>query len=137
VILNLERLSMNIVTSPDAPAPAGHYSQATIAGGLVFVSGQLPLRPPSMEIPDGIDAQLIQAMKNVEHILLAAGSSLEKLVSVQLFITDVALWPAVNRVYAQVMGSSKPARTIVPVGPLHYGALIEINAIAQIADHVE
>jgi 2-iminobutanoate/2-iminopropanoate deaminase len=86
-----------------------------------------------MDIPEGIGAQLVQAMKNVEHILLAAGSSLERLVSVQLFIADVSLWPEVNRVYAQVMGSSKPARTIVPVGPLHYGALIEINAIGAIA----
>ena len=127
---------MNTVSSPHAPAPAGHYSQATTAGGLVFVSGQLPLRPPSMEIPEGIGEQLVQAMKNVEHILLAAGSSLERLVSVQLFIADVSLWPEVNRVYAQLMGSSKPARTIVPVGPLHYGALIEINAIGEIADHV-
>lgn len=128
---------MNIVSSPNAPVPAGHYSQATLAAGLVFVSGQLPLRAPSMEIPEGIEAQLIQAMKNVEHILLAAGSSLAKLVSIQLFIADVSLWPEVNRVYAQFMGSSKPARTIVPVGTLHYGALIEINAIASIADHLE
>jgi 2-iminobutanoate/2-iminopropanoate deaminase len=127
---------MNTILSPHAPAPAGHYSQATTAGGMVYVSGQLPLCPPSMDIPEGIGAQLIQAMKNVEHILLAAGSSLERLVSVQLFITDVSLWPEVNRVYAQVMGASKPARTIVPVGPLHYGALIEINAIGEIADHV-
>jgi 2-iminobutanoate/2-iminopropanoate deaminase len=127
---------MNTITSPHAPAPAGHYSQARTAGGMVYVSGQLPLCPPSMAIPEGIAAQLIQAMKNVEHILLAAGSSLEQLVSVQLFITDVSLWPEVNRVYAQVMGASRPARTIVPVGPLHYGALIEINAIGEIADHV-
>jgi 2-iminobutanoate/2-iminopropanoate deaminase len=128
---------MHKVSSPHAPAPAGHYSQATVAAGLVFVSGQLPLRPPSMEIPEGLEAQLIQAMRNVEQILLAAGSSLAKLVSVQLFITDVGLWPEVNRVYAQLMGESKPARTIVPVGPLHYGALVEINAIAEIADRLE
>lgn len=128
---------MHKVSSPHAPAPAGHYSQATVAAGLVFVSGQLPLRPPSMEIPEGIEAQLIQAMRNVEQILLAAGTSLAKLVSVQLFITDVGLWPEVNRVYAQLMGESKPARTIVPVGPLHYGALVEINAIAEIADRLE
>lgn len=128
---------MNTVSSPDAPAPAGHYSQAKIAAGLVFVSGQLPLQPPSMAIPDGIEAQLILAMKNLEHILHAAGSSLQDLVSVQLFITDVALWPEVNRVYAGIMGASKPARTIVPVGPLHYGALVEVNAIAALADHAQ
>lgn len=125
---------MHTVLSPDAPIPAGHYSQAKIAAGLVFVSGQLPLRAPSMEIPDGIEAQLTLTMRNVEHILVAAGSSLEKLISVQLFISDVSLWPEVNRVYAHIMGSSKPARTIVPVGALHYGALVEINAIAEVAD---
>jgi reactive intermediate/imine deaminase len=128
---------MNTVSSPHVPVPAGHYSQARLAAGLVFVSGQLPVRPPSMEIPEGIEAQLIQAMTNVEHILLAAGSSLGKLVSVQLFITDVSWWPEVNRVYARIMGSSKPARTIVPVSALHYGALVEISAIAEIANRFE
>lgn len=127
--------TVSTVSTPHAPAPAGHYSQAKVAAGLVFVSGQLPLQPPSMAIPEGIEAQLIQAMKNLEHILQAAGCSLQDLVSVQLFITDVALWPEVNRVYAGIMGASMPARTIVPVGPLHYGALVEVNAIAAIADH--
>lgn len=125
---------MQTILSPDAPIPAGHYSQAKVAAGLVFVSGQLPLRAGLTEIPHGIEAQLTLAMRNVEHILIAAGSSLEKLISVQLFISDVSLWPEVNRVYAHIMGSSKPARTIVPVGALHYGALVEINAIAEVAD---
>lgn len=126
---------MKTIVSPDAPSPAGHYSQAKVAAGLVFVSGQLPLRAPAMDIPDGIEAQLILAMKHVEHILVAAGSSLQQLVSVHLFIADVSLWPEVNRVYAQIMGTSKPARTIVPVGALHYGALVEVNAIGEVADH--
>lgn len=127
---------MKIVSTPHLPEPAGHYSHATSAAGLVFVSGQLPLRPPSMEIPDGIEAQLIQAFTNVEHILRAAGSSLANLVSVQIFIADVRLWPEVNRVYAAIMGPNKPARAIVPVGTLHYGALVEICAVAE-ANHIE
>lgn len=126
---------MKTIETPNAPLPAGHYSQAKVAAGLVFVSGQLPLRPPAMDIPDGIEAQLILAMQHVEHILLAAGSSLEQLASVQLFIADVSLWPEVNRVYAQIMGASKPARTIVPVGALHYGALVEVNAVGAVTDH--
>ena len=128
---------MKIVSSPQIPAPAGHYSHATLAAGLVFVSGQLPLTSPGKEIPEGIDAQVVQAMANVEHILLAAGSSLDRLVSVQLFIADVSLWPDVNRIYAQIMGPSRPARTIVPVGALHYGALVEINAVAEINNRTE
>src|SRR5450830_887589 len=124
---------MHAILSADAPAPAGHYSQAQVAAGLVFVSGQLPILQPSMAIPEGIEAQLRLAMRHVEHILRAAGSSLAHVVSVQIFITDVALWPQVNQVYAQIMGAHKPARTIVPVGPLHYGALVEINAVAELA----
>jgi reactive intermediate/imine deaminase len=123
---------MHTVFSADAPTPAGHYAQAQVAAGLVFVSGQLPVQAPSMTVPDGIEAQLRLAMNHLEHILLAAGSSLARLVSVQLFIADVSLWPEVNRVYAQILGAHKPARTIVPVGALHYGALVEINAIAEL-----
>lgn len=123
---------MQTVLSHEAPSPAGHYAQATIAAGLVFVSGQLPFHPQSKSMPEGLDAQVVQAMKNVEAILIAAGSSLSKLVNVTLYITDVALWPEVNRVYAQIMGESKPARTVVPVPALHHGALIEINAVAEV-----
>lgn len=125
---------MHTVFSPDAPTPAGHYAQAQVAAGLVFVSGQLPIQAPSPTIPDGMEAQLRLAMRHVEHILLAAGSSLAQLVSIQIFISDVSDWPEVNRVYAQIMGEHKPARTIVPVGALHYGALVEINAIAELTN---
>ncbi len=124
---------METIMTTAAPLPAGHYVQATKAAGLVFVSGQLPLPPSGMDIPAGLEAQVRQAMSNVEQVLIAAGSSLQHVLSVQLFIADVALWPEVNRVYADIMGTSKPARTIVPVSALHYGALIEVNAIAQVA----
>jgi 2-iminobutanoate/2-iminopropanoate deaminase len=122
---------MKTILSNQAPAPAGHYAQATVAAGLVFVSGQLPIHPQTLSIPDGLDAQVMQAMRNVEAILVAAGSSLSRLVNVTLYITDVNYWPAVNRKYAEIMGEHKPARTIVPVPALHYGALIEINAVAE------
>ena len=123
--------SMNTILCKQAPAPAGHYAQATVAAGLVFVSGQLPIHPHSLSMPEGLDAQVVQAMRNVEAILVAAGSSLSKLVSVTLYITDVGHWPEVNRKYAEIMGEHKPARTVVPVPALHYGALIEINAVAE------
>jgi 2-iminobutanoate/2-iminopropanoate deaminase len=123
---------MQTVFTASAPRPAGHYSQAVVLSGVVYVSGQLPFDANTSIMPEGIEAQTVQALKNVEAILVAAGSSLAKLVSVQLFIADVALWPKVNRAYTEVMGEHKPARTIVPVGNLHYGALIEINAIAAV-----
>ena len=123
---------MQTINSTEVTAPAGHYSHATISGNLVFVSGQLPFPLNSKELPVGIEAQTLQALKNVEVILISAGSSLENLLNVQIFIPDVALWPAVNQVYSAFLKGAKPARTIVPCGTLHYDALIEINTIAEL-----
>lgn len=124
---------MKLIETPDAPRPAGHYSQAVVANGFVFVAGILPIVPSSdgtRTIPDGIDAQMRQAFANLRTILAASGSDLHKLTSVQVFVPEMALWGSVNAIYAEVLGSHKPARTVVPCGPLHYGALVELNAIA-------
>ncbi|CAM3735555.1 Enamine deaminase RidA [Bordetella sputigena] len=119
------------IQTPEAPLPAGHYSQAIKANGFVFVSGQLPYAPGGQRIlPDGIAAQARQCLENVRAILEAAGTSLDQLVSVQIFIPDVSLWGEVNAVYESVMGNARPARTVVPTTALHYGALIEVNAVA-------
>ncbi len=119
------------VLSDKAPAPAGHYSQAVIANGFVFVSGQLPIVPGGAnEIPSGIDAQTRQALKNVAAILVAAGSNLKKLVSVTIYVTDIRDWPAVNRVYAELLEDHRPARAVAVSPQLHFGSLIEVQAIA-------
>src|ERR1700733_7640336 len=119
---------MKFVETTLAPIPAGHYSQAVVANGLVFVAGQLPIVPGSNRvIPDGIRAQADQVFSNLGAILDAAGSDMFNLVSVQIFIPCIELWDDVNVVYQHVLGSHKPARTIIPCGPLHYGALIEVN----------
>lgn len=123
---------MELITSQKLPAPGGHYSQGVVAGGLLFVSGQLPFDPATGTFAVGIDAQFMQAMANVEAVLLAAHASLADLVNVQIFITDVEQWPIVNAHYANVMGSHRPARAIIPCGRLHYGALVEITAIAEL-----
>ncbi|WP_233237663.1 RidA family protein [Bordetella sp. LUAb4] len=116
-----------------APLPAGHYSQAIKANGFVFVSGQLPFAPgPDRQLPNGIEAQARQCLDNLAAILDASGSSVDQLVSVQLFIPDVALWGKVNAVYEAFMGTARPARTVVPTRDLHYGALIELNAVAVV-----
>ena len=122
---------MHFIETVNAPLPAGHYSQAVAANGFVFVSGVLPLMPgqPGI-IPEGIEAQFRQAFGNLREVLQAAGSSLDKLVNVQIFIPDIGLWPMVNAAYRELMGEHKPARTVVPCGALHYGALIEVNAVA-------
>ena len=122
---------MTLIETPDAPRPAGHYSQAVVANGFVFVAGILPIVPDgSRTIPDGIEAQMRQVFANLRAILAAAGSDLHKLTSVQIFVPGIELWSTVNAIYAEMLGAHRPARTVIPCGPLHHGALVELNAIA-------
>ena len=129
------------VATREAPEPAGHYAQAVVHGGLVFVAGQLPLDPATGEIvgaADDIEAQTdkIEVLKaNVSDLLSYANvqsllTGLERLVSVTVFVTSRAHWPGVNRVYADMLGAHRPARAIVPVPELRPGCLIEVQAIA-------
>ena len=120
---------MNFVSTTEAPAAGGHYSQAVVANGLVFVAGQLPIRPGG-GIPEGVEAQTRQALANVAAILKSAGSGLDKIVSATIYVSDIAHWPEVNRVYAEVLGAHKPARTVAVSPQLHFGALIEAQIIA-------
>ncbi|BCQ28637.1 RidA family protein (plasmid) [Caballeronia sp. NK8] len=119
------------IVTPNAPLPRGHYAQATKANGLVFVSGQLPLKnQDGVALPEGLDAQVHQALSNMREVLLAAGSDVDKLLSVQIYVSDIENWPRVNELYRAFIGENAPARTVVPCGYLHYGAQIEISAIA-------
>jgi 2-iminobutanoate/2-iminopropanoate deaminase len=116
-----------------SPPPKGHYSPGIVSGDLVFVSGQLPMDPASGQVvPGGIEAQTERALRNVELVLVAAGASLDRVLQMTIYISDGDLWGAVNATYAKVMGAHRPARAVVPVSPLHYGALIEIQAIASV-----
>lgn len=113
--------------------PAGHYSPGVAWNGLIFVSGQLPFPPGATDRTVGtIDEQVRQAMANVESVLLAARSSLSQLLSVTIYITDIALWGPVNAEFARVMGAHRPSRAIVPVLPLHYGCQVEIQAVGAV-----
>lgn len=123
---------MKLITAEKLSLPGGHYSHGAIAGNSLFISGQLPFLPNSQAFPEGVEAQTAQAMANVEAVLQAVGAGLQQLVNVQIYITDVAHWPIVNQAYAALMGAHRPARTIVPCGPLHHGALVEIAAVAEI-----
>jgi 2-iminobutanoate/2-iminopropanoate deaminase len=124
---------VELITSQKLPAPGGHYSQGVVTSGLLFVSGQLPFNPATGTFAESVDAQFLQAMANVEAVLLAAHASLANLVNVQIFITDVEQWPIVNAHYARIMGAHRPARAIIPCGQLHYGALVEITAVAELS----
>jgi 2-iminobutanoate/2-iminopropanoate deaminase len=121
---------MQYVRSDLGPQPRGHYSQAVTANGFVFVAGQLPLFVGDDAVPKGIEAQTRQALRNVSHVLEAAGSGLDKLVSVTVYVTDIADWPIVNRIYAEMLGDHRPARTVAVSPQLHFGCLVEIQAIA-------
>lgn len=123
------------ITTPKAPLPKGHYAQATTANGFVFVSGQLPfLTDGSGLLAAGLDAQVGQVLVNLEAILSEAESSIDSLVSVQIYVSDIGNWPRVNELYQAFIGDPAPARTVVPCAALHYGAHIEISAIALCAD---
>ena len=119
------------INTPNAPQPAGHYSQATVYNGLVFVAGQLSIDPASGEKKLGsIEEQTEQALRNVHAILQAAGSDWDRVVKMNVSIADINLWEPVNKVYSRILGDNRPARAIISCGPLHYGFLIEIEAIA-------
>lgn len=114
-----------------APKPAGHYAQAVVAGAHVFVSGQLPIRPDGRPLDDdGFEAQARQAIQNMLEILRASGSSPQQLVKVTAYIVGIANWPRFNAVYASMLPDACPARSVVPVPELHYGYLVEVDAIA-------
>jgi 2-iminobutanoate/2-iminopropanoate deaminase len=126
---------VKIVETPHAPRPAGHYSQAVVHGGLVFVAGQLPHDPSRPGAPAGeVEEQTVRALRNVEAILVAAGSGLERLLSVTVYVADLSLWPRVNAAYAGVLGSHRPARAVVPVRELHHGYLVEVQAVAALGE---
>jgi 2-iminobutanoate/2-iminopropanoate deaminase len=112
-------------------APGGHYSHAVRAGGMVYVSGQLPIAPDGTKLTDApFERQAQQVLDNVALALKAAGSDVARLVQVRVYVTDIAAWPAFNTLYAAWAGEARPARAVVPVPQLHFGFQIEIEAVA-------
>jgi 2-iminobutanoate/2-iminopropanoate deaminase len=128
-------MDITTVSTPKAPAPAGHYSQAVVYNRLIFVAGQLAIDPETgARLTGSIEEQTEQCLKNIGQILKAAGSDLTRVLKMTVYISDIEQWSAVNEVYARVMGDHRPARAVVPVKELHYGFKIEIEAIAAVSD---
>ncbi len=124
-------MEITTIHTQDAPSPAGHYSQAVVYNGLVFVAGQLAIDPLTGEKRLGsIEEQTEQALRNVGAILKAAGSDLSRVLKMTVYISDIDLWGRVNEVYARVLGEHRPARAVIPTKELHHGFLIEIDAVA-------
>src|SRR5689334_6523829 len=102
---------MKHIFLPDVPPPAGHYSPGVVHNVFVFVSGQLPMKPGTKEhVIGSIEEQTEQCLRNVEGVLKASGSSLDRTVQMTIYISDGDLWGPVNATYAKVMGAHKPAR---------------------------
>ncbi len=122
---------MEIVSTPNAPKPGGHYSQGIAHNGLVFVSGQLAVDPETGEKQLGsIEEQTHLVMKNVAAVLKAANSDLSHVIKTTVYVSDIALWGKVNEVYAEHFGDHRPARAVVPTRELHFGFQVEIEAVA-------
>lgn len=126
-------MAITRISTPNAPTPAGHYAQATVHHGTVYVAGQLSIDPATgQKLHGSIEEQAERTLRNVEAILHAAGSDFAHLLKVNVYVTDIAFWPRVNAVYARVVGRDVPARAVVPVPALNHGLLIEIDAIAAV-----
>ncbi len=124
-------MQKEIIHTAQAPEPVGPYSQAVIAGNTLYCSGQIPIDPATGAIPDGIDAQTRQVLKNLEAVLKAGGADFESVVKTTVFLKDMNDFPAMNAIYAEIFGeTAAPARSTVQVARLPKDALVEIDAIA-------
>ena len=127
-------MTLKTISTDQAPRPGGHYAQATVAGNLVFISGQLPIAPDGTGLMrEDFETQAEQAIHNVLAILQAAGGEAAQLARVTVHIVGAENWGTFDEIYGRVLGDDvKPARTIVPVRELHYGYQVEIDAIGFI-----
>jgi 2-iminobutanoate/2-iminopropanoate deaminase len=120
-----------IIETREAPDPIGPYSQAIRANGFVFVSGQIPVQPGTGLVVQGdIEAQTHQVMMNLDAILQAAGSELDKVVKTTVFLSNLDNFSGFNRVYGEYFGEARPARATVQVTRLPKEVLLEIEAVA-------
>ena len=127
-------MGKTIIATPHAPAAIGTYSQAVRVGDTVYISGQIGLDPASMQMVDGIDAQIVRVFENLKAVAEAAGGSLVDVVKVNVFLTDLANFARVNETMARDFGEPFPARAAVGVKELPRGALVEADAVMCIGN---
>ena len=124
-------MANQVIHTENAPAAIGPYSQAVKAGNLLFVSGQVPFVPETMEIVEGdVKAQTAQSLKNLQAILKEAGAAFSNVVKTTVFIKDMNEFAQINEVYAEYFGENKPARACVEVARLPKDVKVEIELIA-------
>lgn len=113
----------------------GHYAPGIISKGMLYVSGQLPKNLDTGKIVEGgLEAQTLQALQNVERVLVAGGCTLADVVMTRVYISNMDNWDVVNKIYGEYFGEHTPARVVVPTRELHFGALIEIEAMAELPE---
>ena len=122
-------MSKTIISSPKAPAAIGTYSQAVRVGDTVYLSGQLGLDPSTMQLEEGIDAQVIRVFENLKAVVEAAGGSLADVVKLNVYLTDLANFAKVNEAMATYFAEPFPARAAVGVAALPRGALVEADGV--------
>ena len=127
-------MGKTIIATPHAPAAIGTYSQAVRVGDTVYMSGQIGLDPASMQMVDGIDAQIVRVFENLKAVAEAAGGSLADIVKVNVFLTDLANFARVNETMARYFSEPFPARAAVGVKELPRGALVEADALMFIGN---
>jgi 2-iminobutanoate/2-iminopropanoate deaminase len=123
--------SRQAVSSSNAPAAIGPYSQAIVADGTVYCAGQIGLDPATGELAEGLEAQAERALRNLTAVLDAAGATLADVAKTTIFLADMGDFAAVNAIYARFMPDPPPARSTVAISGLPKGALVEIEAIAR------
>ncbi len=125
---------MDVVSTNQAPQAIGPYSQAVIAGDLVFTAGQIPLDPETMQMIEGdVVEQTDRVLRSLAAVLAAAGTDLSHVVKTTVYLADMADFPRMNEVYAEHFGGHKPARSTVQAAALPKNARVEIDAIAVLA----
>ncbi|SMC73787.1 Rid family detoxifying hydrolase [Papillibacter cinnamivorans] len=125
-------MSKQVIQTDKAPAAIGPYSQAIVGNGTIYVSGQIPINPETGVMPETIEQQVAQSMKNVVTLVEKAGGSTETIVKCGIFIRNMADFPKINDVYATFFTCPPPARAVVEVSQLPKGAMVEIEAIALV-----
>ena len=126
-------MAAEIIHSNKAPAPGGHYVQAIKHDGVMYISGQLSFPPQGPDfVQQEFDQQACQGFENVAAILQEAGLDFSHLLQLRAYVVGIENWPAFDQVCARYMRGNKSARAVVPVPDLHYGCLVELEAIARI-----
>ena len=126
-------MSKQAINTPDAPAAIGTYSQAIRCGTTVYLSGQIALDPKTMQLVDGVEAQIHQVFRNLAAVAAASGGSLADAVKLTVYLTDLAHFAKVNEIMAQYVAQPYPARATVGVAALPRGALVEADAVLVFA----